>query len=197
MGRETMRRLVLLVLALFVAGPAFAIDTNIYPDTLVDQACTDDFDVPAAPSTIGPVEIAGGVTYPAQTSGSSDGSCDNDPRIVTGAITADTRFGPFTLATGSGCVIMHMDVSAISAGNFIFNPEFKIPHDGTFQEVDLTGDRSGTGEHKFVYGHGDGATIFNAAMAGPMPLSLYLFLDLTTATTITTNVSLVSGCPQG
>jgi hypothetical protein len=94
-----MRRFILfLVTGVLFAAPAWAADTNVYPRTLVDSTCTDTEDTPAATATTSVVGFEGRQPAPAaQTSGSADGYCDNDSRILASstAIVADTTFGPF------------------------------------------------------------------------------------------------------
>jgi hypothetical protein len=86
-----MHRFAALLLVLFSAFAADAAEPLAYPNTLIDANCADTKDT--LPFT---EAFRSGYT---ETSGSANGLCDSDNRIIaptTTAITASTYFGPIT-----------------------------------------------------------------------------------------------------
>ncbi len=56
---------------------------RVFPDVLVDAACTDDFDAGGLGTIANP-----------QNTGSADGLCDGGTKILTGTLSSDTDLGP-------------------------------------------------------------------------------------------------------
>jgi hypothetical protein len=188
-------------LMVLLAAPAFAADTNRYPYTLIDQTCTDSYDVPAA-TTPGLVTIGiGGAYQPppaAQISGSGDGYCDNDSRIVTGNITADTLFGPFQLPEGARGFLLFWDLITISGGatnDMNFRIYVKKPHnleDAQISAVTTTIDAAADVYYDF------GPAPLDRALQGPasevaviFPKPFYIHLNVLTATLVNGELSIM------
>ena len=192
-----MRRWVLL-LALLLAAPAWAIDTNRWPHTIVDQACTDSYDTPTAttPTLVG---WAGHNPSPAaQTSGSGDGYCDNDSRIATGAITSSTVFGPFK-GRGLAGLIIWFDVTVATGGNTGYELDLQVarPNDGTKFVINSPGAPTPlTGAQEGFYSMGIDLGTPNGDEASDykilIPSVFYIGLTLNTATSVTGDVSLTA-----
>jgi hypothetical protein len=199
-----MRNGILAALLVLFALPAFAADTNHYPDTLMDQTCTDDNNVPAA-TTPGLVTIGGGrASQPrpaAQTSGTGDGFCDNDSRIAAGAITADKIFGPFQLPSGHANVVMWLDGDAVTGGDTTYGVFIlaKKPHEAAIFRLESPAAYTGNGDHMIIWGLSDAAATsysgisYEEFRSGVMlPQIFYLSIDFVGggATSITADVSL-------
>ncbi len=188
-----------LMLLLLVALPAQAADTNKYPDTLIDQTCTDSFDVPTAyDASISPTVLGatGATIYPAalvQLSGSGDGFCDNDSRIITGAITADTTFGPFSLPKGSQGIFLFVDRDTVTGGTINWQIHAKQPHDGVNQILVLTVADASTGDVFYQFGGSSTRAAEAAGAADEMlfPAVYYVFYNEITATSMTVEMSQV------
>lgn len=188
-----MKRIILLVLlAVLWALPAFGAGTEYFPNVLISQACTDDNATPAG-ATAG----ASGGTRPAiQTGGATDGRCDHDSRIITGAITGDTTFGPFSGRKYSGCVYIFADGNTVTGGDTKWRIQYKVaqPHDAVAQAIDNSAD--GTGVEDVVFILGVTTTVSGSevddTMAVPIADRFYLLLDLNTATSWTGEMSLVA-----
>ena len=184
------------VFALLIAAPAWAADTNKYPFTLMDQTCTDDYNVPAAytPGLTrfgGPVPAASLLT---QTSGTGDGFCDNDSRILTAAQTADVIFGPFDGANLGGVLVM-VDADTVLGGTPTWLVELGVykAFDGAFQAYDRqAASISGTGDKVYLFGGGSQrqASVVTEVMDAPLPNPFYIRLRLVSATSITADMSL-------
>ena len=173
-------------LLVLIAAPALAADTNKYPATLVDVTCTDTEDTPAA--------VTPGLTHfhkynpkPAvQLTGSADGFCDNDSRIVATvatAITADATFGPFN-GRGVKGIFLYVDGDAVTGGDTKYHMALagQKPHDGAVIELDYTGFATGNGVVVYTIGTTIGTP--NGDTEGlevQIPNVFYILLDLNTA----------------
>ena len=191
-----MRYLVFCIMAaLLVPAVSSAIDTNRYPYTLIDQTCTDANDSPARPAVpLGTFD--GKLRATPQTSGSPDGYCDNDPWIVTGALTADTVFGPFALPEGSSGFYMFVDATVVGT-TWAWNIMAQVPFDGRTQSVDSLAQQSGSADLIFSFGADTGRSANNVVNSplgrgdGPVPNPFYLLYNETSATSFTADVGLV------
>ena len=191
MMRES-TKLLLFLCVLLVPSVAVAIDTNKYPYTLVDQACTDSYDVPAA-STLGLGHFLQYNPPAVQTSGNPDTFCDNDSRIKTGAISVDTVFGPFN-GEGIDGVIFFFDVTAAPGGDSEYQIELqaKRPNDGTQFVVDRPAVLTGAQEGFYVIGINPGSPSEEEADYETfLPRAFYINLDLEGATSVTGDFSMM------
>ncbi len=174
------KRLLFLILALLlIAAPAFAINEGHYPKTVFDTNCTDTNDTPAAPGEVG---ARPGV----QTSGSGDGFCDHDSRIVSAAVTADITFGPFALPNGATGIIVWVDADVVSNDTDTWDIDILIqkPHDLAFVALDSSGSQSTEGAKSFGFSPAllsadNGATTQIDVSMHPV---FFIRLDLGTAT---------------
>ena len=194
-----MKRFILFwALLVLFAAPAWAIDTNKYPHTLIDQTCTDSYNVPAAftPSAVhvlgGPPQvIASQIT---QLSGTSDGFCDNDSRIITRDITADISIGPFSLPEWASGIILLVDVNAITGGSTDANFQFRYvrPHEAVESTYATTATISATGDLTYIVRPDPAAHAYSPSTA-EIPIALgpgYLIrVNLISATLVTLNMS--------
>lgn len=89
------------------ATPTPPANAGSYPATLMDSPCTDSYNVPAA-------QTGGSIGPAAQTSGTGDGFCDHDSRIVSAAQTANEVFGPFRFGPTSTGIIVFVDADTVS-----------------------------------------------------------------------------------
>jgi hypothetical protein len=191
MTRHTILFVALFALLLFVAIDAQAVDTTKYPATLVDQTCTDAKDTVTG-------QGAFSTFVQDTTGGGADGLCDHDKRILTGAITSDTTFGPFVGGPIMPCWYVFFEVTASTGGDTNWHPVVGVkgPHDGVVREIHSGADVSPvTGDHIITLGSsaqhnpsGDEYQL-NAQIAREW----YLILDLDTATSWTGEISMV-GC---
>jgi len=173
-----MHRFILAAL-LLLALPAWAADTNVYPYTVSDQTCTDDYDTPAAYTPSEPTEISArgqtvGAAALVQTSGSGDGYCDNDSRIATGAQTTNVTFGPFKLPTGARGVYVFLDVVS-TTGTVQIGALIRKPHNGEYRNISNTA-ATGVGDVMEIWGAG---SIYSASNTHeqdniPMPAEYYI-----------------------
>lgn len=195
-------RILAALLAALWALPALAADTVKYPTALVDQTCTDSYDTPAN-YTPGLTVIGGNNVVASaaitQTSGSPDGYCDHDSRIITGNITADTYFGPFRLVSGATCLIYQVAASAATGGDTKWRlyGTFKHPLTGAYWQTAVSTEKTGGQTDTGMFNARNEATGGNIttnkyALADPF----YLLLDLNTATLVTANVVLFPGCTE-
>ena len=165
------------LLALFCVSAAYA--ATEYPSTLVEQTCTD-------------TESTASTGY-AQSGGSTDKKCDHDRRILTGAIVADTTFGPFP---GGRCVYIFADGNTVTGGDtkWHFTINAKQPHNAEIQWVDISDVYTGAADSVLLVGVGtDSDTDGAYELDIPLPNLWYLILDLNTADSWTGEISLV-GC---
>ena len=193
-----MRTSLIILALLALAMPASAIDTNRYPHTLYDQACTDDNDTPAAETL--PIAYFDGTYNPPatlQVSGSPDGFCDTDSRIRTGAETSDRLLGPFS-SRGIRGVYPFVDADTVLDGT----PTWRLSvlavkaHDGVAQVLDQSAVMSGTGNEIFLFGTDVGdpnqpSSSPNAILEVPLPDRFILWLELMSATSITADISVM------
>ncbi len=187
-----MRRLAFLC-ALLLALPAVAADTNKFPWTLVDSTCTDSFDTPAA-STLAIADFDTYQSPAVQVSGSGDGFCDNDSRIVTGAIVADTAFGPFSGKNVQG-FILFADGDTVTGGDTKYHVSLAVqkPHDSAAIELDAAALITGNGNVFFTIGTDIGTpSQDDEGLEVPIPDIFYVLLDLNTATSWTGNISMTT-----
>jgi hypothetical protein len=192
-----MFRLLRFVVLIALLVPVSASAETYYPTTLLDQSCTDSFDTPAAPAaaTLAINEYRQKVT---QVSGSADNLCDHDPRIVTGALTADTDFGPFVLPPGADGFYLRVDADTVTGGDTDWRIMIllKIPHDGALTGVDATSDQTGAGNVLFTFGSDTTANpgADTEQMDAPIPAEYYVRLDFVAAgaTSITADISMVA-----
>jgi hypothetical protein len=177
--------------ALLFVLPAFAADTTRYPATLVEQTCTDSFNVPAA-ATVYNMEPA------IQTSGTGDDKCDHDSRILTdAAIVADTAFGPFPGGKGL-CFLVFADGNTVTGGDTKWGIAVQVtqPHDGVKQTIDSSAVLTGVTDGEFLIGLPTGYTYdsLDESLNLRIPQDdWYLILDLNTATSWLGEISMV-GC---
>lgn len=200
-----LHRILAVAFVLLFAGAASAIDTTKYPSTITDSTCTDASDVPAA-YTPGLTSI-GGSSYGSvasatitQLSGSPDGYCDHDSRILkmTGAfaLTEDTNFGPFTLAPGYTGYYLFVDAVVVhaSTGDFIMFLGVKKPHDGAvFAALDSGTLQAGSADYVFAFGAPSlqNPTGETADPDAPIPQEFYVVYDERTATSFSGDISVV------
>lgn len=197
-----MRRFILAaLLVLLIPLVASAANTNKYPDTLVDQTCADDNDVPAAVTPELTV-IGGSPTIHApgalvQLSGSADGFCDNDSRIIAtiaSGISADTRFGPFSMPLNYPILFGMFEGSAVTGGDTKWRVRFEIlkPHEAEFLAAGFDTTLV-TGNVDLYFAAGLNTTIAFAGedLDAAMPRVFYMLLDLNTATSWTGDASLM------
>lgn len=180
----------LLALLLFVAGDAFAVDTTKYPATLVDQTCTDDNDTVSGTGAFDTfVENVVG--------GGANGKCDHDNRILTGAITSDTTFGPLRGGTNA-CFVVFLDGNTVTGGDTKWDVIVQIqqPHNAEMEDVDsITTLVTGVSDVVYLVGLPTGYAFDSLTESLNVRLSprWYLKLDLNTATSWTGEISMV-GC---
>ena len=160
---------------------------EVYPTVLVDQGCTDSFDTPAAATAF--------VLPPAvQISGSADGNCDHDSRILTGALTADTTFGPLR-GGKTACVLVFADGNTVTGGDTKWGiiVQVKQPHNDEMQAVDSSALLTGVTDGEFLIGLPTGYSYgsLDESLNARLPGAWFLVLDLNTATSWTGEISLV------
>ena len=190
-----MRRLILAVTVLLLAAPAWSIDTNVYPSTLMDQSCTDANDVPAAETLALAYFNQSNVAAAVQTSGNPDGFCDNDSRIKTGAIAAVASFGPFSGVGVKGLYIF-VDADTVTGGTTAWRVDLygRKPHDGVAIIHDYSTGLTGTGDVIIVQGTDVGAaSAADNSLDTGVPDIFYIKLALPGggATSITADFSVV------
>ena len=186
-----------LLIVLLLAAPAWAVDTNRYPLTLVDQTCTDTEDAPAA-YTPGATTLSGSSpvvssTALIQLTGSADTFCDNDSRLRKGALVADTTFGPFDKGNIKG-FYLYVDADTVTGGDttWFIHILGKKPHDGTNSIVDSAAEQTGTGNVIFAFGARMGSPSLAVAAELQLPKVFYIQLDLPAggATSVTADISM-------
>jgi hypothetical protein len=183
MTRHTILFAALLALLLFVASDAQAVDTTKYPAVLVDQTCTDANDTvtgQGAFSTFVENVVGGG----------PNGKCDHDNRILTGALVADTVFGPLP-GGRTQCIILRVVPSAVTGGDTKWRIILRIadPLAGTTADYDVGAFNPGVTTKILSFGvAGTAASTVSEAMAGTLPNPYWLELDLETATSWTGNI---------
>lgn len=183
------RTILLALLVALWALPATAVDVGHYPSTLVDDTCTDSNDTPAA----GPK----GMRPAVQISGSADGFCDHDSRIIEVAIEANAVFGPFKRAPDSRGIVIFADANVVSNDTETWKVALQvmIPATGTLTTVGLGTERATEALHLNGFGSGEYGT---PAMTGvshidvALPLVFYINLNLVTATSWEGLISWVS-----
>ena len=159
-----------------------------YPSTLVDQGCTDSYSVPAAASESNLV-----IEPSTQTSGSADGTCDHDNRILTGAITADTTFGPLR---GERCLYIFADGNTVTGGDtkWRISVQAKQPHDAVLQTIHTFAEATAAADDILLVADmtaAEGGSV-TAVADMHLPDTWYLLLDLNTATSWTGEISMVT-----
>ncbi len=162
---------------------------EVYPTVLVDQGCTDSFDTPAAATEF--------VLPPSvQTSGSGDGNCDHDSRILTGALVADTTFGPLR-GGKTACVLVFADGNTVTGGDTKWGivVQIKQPHNDEMQSIDSSVLLTGVTDGEWMIGLPTGYSYgsLDESLNARLPGAWFLVLDLNTATSWTGEISLV-GC---
>jgi hypothetical protein len=142
--------------AVLWAAPAFGINEGTYPYTIVDSACTDTNDTPAAPAT--PPDFQAGRLYvpTPQTSGTSDGYCDHDPYIETGPYAFDTVVGGWIYPPPGTDGIY---VNAVASGTdgdqkWRISVQRRMDHNDTEDNVDSPADQTGDVLADFLVGCG-------------------------------------------
>jgi hypothetical protein len=180
MTRHTILFAALLALLLFVAGDASAVNEGNYPTTLVDANCTDTED------TAG--EFVFGSQF-VQETGSADGLCDHDSRIIQAAITVDTNFGPLKLPVGTRCIVVWSDGDVVSndTQSWRINLVTIRPHDGSFQAIAFGETNSTEADHDVSFCPGEYANPAASAITignkdVPVPRTFYIQLDMMSAT---------------
>jgi hypothetical protein len=195
-----MRRLILLAALAVVLAPAVHA-AGSYPHTLIDQSCTDIYDVPAA-YTPSEVTALGGprrVILPSalvQVSGSPDGFCDNDSRIIYGNITADTDLGPLILPTQSKCFLWFFNGDTVTGGDTTYDMKILAvaAHDGA-KKVVGTVEITGTGDQVYSVGADPnvaGGNFLEITVPVPRPFYLRVNFEAGGATLITAESSIVA-----
>lgn len=182
------RRLLFLLVALllFSAPSAHAINEGHYPAVLMDTACTDTEDTPAAET--------GGARPALQISGSGDGFCDHDSRIVAGAVTADTLFGPFSIPADANGVLIFVDADVVSNDTDTWRLiyQHKKPHDVALTTIANATQQSTEGDKVFSLNRGTvlpQVSTINANLHPPA--ELFITLDLVAATSWDGSISLL------
>ena len=176
-----MKRLLLFALfAALFAWPALAVNDGSYPQTILDDTCTDSNDTPAA-------QTGGWVRPPVQASGSADGFCDHDSRIRETALTASTEFGPFTLPNGTRGVVLIVDANVVSNDTDTWRPalSFMIPATQSTTTLALGASTATEAVHYFSFAPGEYATPAIVGVANvdvAVPRRFYINLNLQTAT---------------
>jgi hypothetical protein len=193
-----MKRLALLAALLF-ATPAFAAEPQHYPSVLIDADCADSFNAGGVSSII--TSRFWTSTNQTQTTGTADGLCDIDNRILasTTAITADKSFGadgttaavPFDLPVGSVGLLIHADGDTVSGGITDWKVcvlEDMLHESGTKKVVWCGGTNTGTTDQFLMVGAlGVGTTSISTLVTytshiAVLPRHFYLQLDLISAT---------------
>ena len=173
---------VLAILALALVAPS-AYAATTYSATLVDQDCTDD----ASTTSTGYTQVCG----------STDKKCDHDRRILTGAIVADTTFGPFEGGRGR-CYLIFLDGNTVTGGDTKWDViiQAKQPHNDEMESADsITTLGVAAEDLVFMVGLPTGYAFdsLTESLNLRLPISWYLKLDLNTATSWTGEISMV-GC---
>jgi hypothetical protein len=181
-----------------LGAPAWAIDTTKYPRTLVDSTCTDTEDTPS-PTTVGAVKPGGFVPAPTvQLTGSADGYCDHDSRILTGAIVADTTFGPFISGQPGSQInglVIFTDGDTVTGGDTKYHIAIAVPspHDEAVIEFDAFALATGNGNTIWTIGRNAGTPAgVTETLLSPIPDTFYIILDLNTATSWTGDISIMA-----
>jgi hypothetical protein len=178
-------RYLILVALMLLAVPAWAVDTTVYPQTLVDSTCTDSEDVPTA-VTPGTSHLGRFNPKPAiQLTGSADGFCDHDSRIRTTAVTpfaADVDFGPFAKGDIQG-IFLYVDGDAVTGGDTKYQMSLLgvKPHDGALIVLQTATEATGNGNVIFAFGSELGTPTPTVEAEAPLPKTFYIQLDLNTA----------------
>jgi len=173
---------------MFLALDAYAVDGDHYPNVLMDSACTDTEDTPAAQ--------AGGPRPLIQLTGSLDGFCDHDSRILTGPISADTQFGPFKLEPGAIGLRIWLDSDNVTAdtATWTINLKVKRPHEATFYTIVSSASFATEANHVLVFVPAaqaeGGITTASQEIDIAIPEVFYLVLNLGTATAWDGNISM-------
>ncbi len=176
---------------IWFASAAHAADETSYPSTLVEQTCTDLYDVPANITGA----IGSGWSVPPQTSGSGDDFCDHDSRILTdAALVADTLFGPFEGGIGA-CYIIFADGNTVSGGDTKWGIVVQViqPHDGVVESLDAASVVTGVVDAVWMVGLPTqySYSALDEELNVRLPDRWYLLLDLNTATSWLGEISMV------
>ena len=169
---------ILLAALVAIAPPAFARDPiALFPSALIDAACTDDYDVPAASDR-----------YTPQTSGSPDGLCDGDTNVLTGAFVADKDIGPLGSEQYQSAYVM-IDADTVTGGDTKWRLCIAILTPWTaatyYKKLDCTADITGTVDRSYVaLGPVFTDVTFDivSGISQPLPPRFVLTLDLVGAT---------------
>ena len=170
------------VLVWFIAAPAGAQTdpVRIFSEgVLFDSACTDDYDTPAVGTIANP-----------QTSGSSDGFCDGDTKVVKGVIAADTDstvLGSVNYQSG----FLRIDADGVGGATPTWRICLKVYEPWTAdtwsQVIGCSSTVSGTGDGDDFIGLGSifGYSQFDLAdpIRQPLPKRFKVQIDLIDATT--------------
>ncbi|MEE8386103.1 MAG: hypothetical protein V3S01_09315 [Dehalococcoidia bacterium] len=193
-------RLLFLAITLLAATAQAAAGGHAEPKTwavgetfvLFDETCTDDFDIPVVSNgrdaldeaqwdTFGEaMDVVMNIGDPQQTSGSSDGWCDEAPWTIQGDIALGSvlrsYYGPFWL-TGPG-VIWSVNMANIGT-SYALKLGTNTEWSSTSQNVYFHGPTvSTTGETIFYYGPGPTATnteLVGQQYIGPVPMTASYF----------------------
>jgi len=172
-----------MALILFLAPTAQASDATYFPNVLIDNTCTDSFDTPGNGS--------GSVRPAIQTSGSGDGYCDHDSRILEGAVAADTVF---TVPAKPGhCYMILAYATAATGGDtkWRINILTKNTATGAARDMDSSALLTGNTNGLFIVGSATAfAGTITEVLTVPVTNPMYVELDLNTATSWTGNISL-------
>ncbi len=178
------------MVAFWFASAAHAVDETSYPTTLVDAACTDANDTVSGTATGYLVQYTEDVV-----GGGANGQCDHDNRILTGALSADTTFGPFVGGKGA-CIYLFADGNTVTGGDtkWTIDVYMKQPHDGVLQVLEQGTLLTGSVDSVFVLGistqHGPSIAA-KEILTARLPEQFWLTLDLDTATSWAGELSMV------
>ena len=180
--------IVLLIALLFAAFDASA--TGNYPGILMDSSCTDTEDTPAE-AQAGTFAVRPLV----QLTGSLDGFCDHDSRVLSGPVTADTQFGPFKRDPGAVGFLLFVDADVVSNDTDTWQFDIKIqrPHEAVKHIIKSTASQNTEGNSLFAF-----LPLLQAADAGTateidviMHEVFWITLELGTATSWDGNISVM------
>jgi hypothetical protein len=176
-----------LFLAMFLAMPATA---QLWPGMLHDVDCTDDNDPVTAGKTMGLMYVQDVV------GGGSDGLCDADLRVTTGALTVDTTFGPIpgSFMTPYGGFIQG-DADTTSGGDGNWNLEVWVhsPITGAAFLWFTSVAYGATSNVILPLGPVNTSQGSTNEVVSAIPEEFYIVVDLNTATNWTGSVGLIPG----
>jgi hypothetical protein len=179
-------RISALLIAL-IAAPVHAVEDVAFPMMLVNATCTDTED------TVDPAMTGRGPAEFVQISGSADGLCDYDHRVVNGAdIQADVTLGPITGFGPMGYIDFNVTAATGGNGGWRLGLYFhSLQTDAAKFLIWSTAGKSGASNSVFAIGHPSTDYVGGDEMKVHVPDPFYVRLDLNTATNWTGSISLV------